>query len=123
MSERRIVARAAAFVAAAVVALVVARAEDPPLRDPTRPYRAQAASGERGSAPHRPELSAVLVSPLRRVAVIDGKLYHVGERVDGALVTRIEPRAVYLRRGDEERVLRLASAHAETGTSQGDSTR
>ncbi len=99
-----------------------ALAEDLPLRDPTQPYREQQ-PGARGAVRQRTTLSAVLISPLRRVAVIDGKLYHEGELVDGATLTRIESHAVHLRRGSEEKVLRLDDARASTDETQGDSAR
>jgi hypothetical protein len=122
-------ARSYGFAAAAALALIAtaapgaAHAEDVPLRDPTRPYEAQPATDARGSAAHRLELSAVLISPQRRVAVINGKLYHEGELVDGATISRIESQAVHLRRGSEERVVQLGPERAGAQTNQGDSTR
>ena len=85
-----------------------ASAEDLPLRDPLRPYDAVLPSGSSDTAaPRRLELQAVVVSPERRIAVINDELRREGERVDDAVIVRIERGAVHLRRGSENFVLRL----------------
>jgi hypothetical protein len=45
--------------------------------------------------------------------VINGKRLGVGERIDGAEVTRIDPKRVELRRGGEPLVLRLDASAAQ----------
>jgi hypothetical protein len=82
-------------------------AEDLPLQDPTLPYEQAQTPAARGSVSRRLELTAVLISSQRRIAVINGKFYREGEHVDGAQITRIEPESVGLRRGSEEMEVRL----------------
>jgi MSHA biogenesis protein MshK len=82
-------------------------AEDLPLLDPTRPFQQAQTPAEQGSASHRLELTAVLISAQRRIAVINGKFYREGELVAGARITRIGPESVGLRRGSEDSEVRL----------------
>ena len=89
--------------------------------DPMQPFQAARERGTRGSAPARYRLTAVLISELRRIAVINGKLYREGDELDGARLTRIESQAVSLRRGSEDMVLRLSTGRPESQLSQGDS--
>jgi len=95
--------------------------EELPLRDPMQPYQATGAPNVEGAAPRRLELSAVLISSTRRVAVLNGRPYRQGDRVNGAELTRIEPTSVHLRGDDGEIVIRLAAGHAEEQIIQGDS--
>jgi hypothetical protein len=89
-------------VCALLLAARCARAEDPPpLRDPMQPFAAIVGTGG-GTAAPRFQLTAVLISSARRVAIVNGKPYQSGQSVDGAEIVRIEPAAVHLRqRGDE----------------------
>lgn len=82
-------------------------AQEQPLGDPMRPYRADNGAGTEKASPRRLRLSGVLVSTTRRIAVINGSLYREGDEVQGARITRIEPESVRLRRGDEELVVPL----------------
>ncbi len=108
-------ARAAAYLTVAVLLIVaVARAgAELPLRDPMQPYRAGAgaAAGGGGAGP-RFALTAVLISPSRRVAIVNGKPYERGETVNGAEIVRIERDAVYLRERDTELVVPLGNGGA-----------
>lgn len=61
------------------------------LPDPTRPTPAAGMESGGGG------LQSVLISPLRRVAVIDGRVCGVGTRIDGAVVREIHPDLVILR--------------------------
>lgn len=65
--------------------------------DPTRPSFAR---GEVVRAQHGLRLESVLISPLRRQAVVSGRLVRVGSVVDGATVMRIERGGIWLRRPD-----------------------
>jgi len=49
----------------------------------------------------------VLISPTRRVAVIDGQAMSVGERIGDATLVAIEAGEVTLQRGAERRTLKL----------------
>jgi MSHA biogenesis protein MshK len=107
----------------ALVLLVLApaafAAEDLPLQDPMRPYQAPVGGAGVG-AERRTEVSAILISPQRRIAVINGELYREGDLVDGALLVRIEADSVRLKRGDRETVVPL-DANAGRQITEGDS--
>ncbi|HET9122738.1 MAG TPA: hypothetical protein VFN52_04455 [Acidiferrobacteraceae bacterium] len=74
------------------------------MTDPTRPN-----FGRAGSVRVAPglRLESVLISPLRRQAVVDGRLVRVGSTVGGATVTRIEQGGIWLRRPGGMTHLRL----------------
>jgi hypothetical protein len=72
-----------------------------------RPFQASVEGARDAPAAPRFALTAVLISPLRRVAVVNGRPYRQGDNVDGAQITLIEPNAVHLREGSNELVLRL----------------
>jgi len=116
------------FKAALIVALYVLVpaggmvAQELGLQDPTRPYRAAPAPSERTPAADRFELTAVLVSPQRRIAVINGKFYREGDAVNGAKITLIEPGFVRLQRGSEQREVRLIREGAGAQIRKGDSS-
>jgi hypothetical protein len=97
-----------ALLAAASLA-AVARAEDtPPARDPMRPFGAVAAAGAAvaASAP-RFALTAVLIAPTRRIAIVNGKPYTQGATIDGAELVAIEHEVVRLRENGTELVIHL----------------
>lgn len=77
------------------------------LPDPTRPTP----SGVPGNTHvgDRYRLESILVSPVRRQAVIDGRLVRVGDGVGRAVVVRIDPDAVWLRRRGRSLGLRLVA--------------
>lgn len=92
------------LVAAALAAgPVVAESELP---DPTRPAVWRAAAPAREQAPAW-RLESTLISPQRRLAVIDGRLLRPGDRLDDAQVLEIQPDRVTLRHGDRIVHLRL----------------
>jgi len=78
------------------------------LPDPMQPpARARPAKRARASAPSW-RLQSVLVSPGRRVAVINGRALAVGERIHGARLVAIHPGHVVLQQGSRRIVVRLA---------------
>ena len=84
-----------------------------PLADPTRPPAPSTASPARNE-PARQRLQSVLISPERRVAVIDGRAVPLGGRVGDALLVSIEPSEVTLQRGAaRERLSLLPGAIAK----------
>lgn len=99
--------RAAATVLALAVAAAVSAAE-PPVRDPTQPFNRMAGGGgsARAAAP-RFAVTAVLISPTRRVAIVNGAPYVLGETVDGAEIVAIGHDAVHLRESGAEIVVSL----------------
>lgn len=70
--------------------------------DPTRPYTAPAESDRAGL-----QLQYTLVSPQRRVAVINGHRYATGARVGGWEIVAIDATEVVLRDGAREKRLQL----------------
>ncbi|HVY65689.1 MAG TPA: hypothetical protein VHH11_12780 [Gammaproteobacteria bacterium] len=89
----------------------LAAAEEPPMRDPMQPYHFAAGPGGALGAP-RFALTAVLISPSRRVAIVNGKPYERGETVNGAEIVRIDADAVHLREHGTEVVVPLGRAGA-----------
>ncbi|HEX7061733.1 MAG TPA: hypothetical protein VF200_07160 [Woeseiaceae bacterium] len=92
--------RRLALTPALLAAALVARADNL-YRDPMRPYAPPAAAAS-ASEPVRYHLSSVLISSQRRVAVINGRVCRVGDRVAGAEVLAIEHERVRLRVGGKE---------------------
>jgi len=73
-----------------------------------QPYRPGAAgTGTAESLPRPYELTAVLISATRRVAVLNGRPYQEGDTVDRATITRIEPQIVHLHKDGADLVVHL----------------
>ena len=98
--------KCAALLLASLLAGTLSAAEEAPVRDPMRPFGA-ASPGVAAAAKPRFELSAVLISPARRVAIVNGKPYSRGAVVDGAEIVAIDPGVVRLRENGIERELFL----------------
>jgi MSHA biogenesis protein MshK len=79
------------------------------LPDPTRPPAAlNARAAASGTAePSGPQLQSVLVSQGRRLAVIDGETYRVGQKVNGALLAAVGDDQVVLVQDKQRQVLKL----------------
>ncbi len=78
------------------------------LPDPMQPpAQIRPAKRARDRAPSW-RLQSVLVSPGRRVAVINGRALAVGERIHGARLVAIHPGHVVLQQGSRRIVVRLA---------------
>ncbi len=107
--------RAAIVVAVLLLAGAVG-AEEPPVRDPMRPFGSAVAtaSSSEPSAAGKPRfaLTGVLISPARRVAFLNGKPYVPGAVVDGAEIVAIEPGAVRLREHGVEVVVSLGRSRS-----------
>lgn len=78
------------------------------VRDPTAPFVA-AGPGDTGAAQRQQalRLTAVLVSSQRRIAVINGEFFRIGDEVSGHLITAIEPGKVYLKSDQRELVMQV----------------
>lgn len=74
--------------------------------DPMRPPQNESSSSQVSRHPGW-DLSSVLISDDRRLAVINGQVLRPGEHVAGARVVRIEPDHVLIRHADGERRLSL----------------
>lgn len=99
---------AAAYAALALM-LISTCAYAQELTDPTRPPASIAAgpvqTGEKPKTGH--ELQSVLISPTRRVAIIDGQTVALGEKYGEARVVKIAEDEVVLRNGQDNQVLKL----------------
>ena len=93
----------------------------PALKDPTQPYRPSADGSPVGGPQPRFRLTAVLISPTRRVAIVNGKPMQEGQRVAGAELVKIDPHSVQLRDGDHDLVVQLGNARSGAPRSEGDS--
>ncbi len=89
------------------IAVVSANAADfDRLPDPTRPYAGPVTTAPSPEA-MGPVLQSTMISPVVRRAVINGRSYRVGDRIDGSVVTDIQSYEVTLMRGGRESRLRL----------------
>jgi MSHA biogenesis protein MshK len=79
------------------------------LADPTRPPASLAPDGSQyGDKPAgEPQLQSVLISPIRRIAVISGQTVALGEKFGEARVEKITETEVVLRNGQDMQVLKL----------------
>ena len=86
-----------------LAAVSAAGAADPfaNLPDPTRP------SGWQGGGGGSTGVQSILISPQRKVAVVNGRTVSIGDRVGDAVVVDIRPYEVILSRGGRESRLRL----------------
>jgi hypothetical protein len=96
----------------AAASATVARADAPPLRDPMQPFKAVAGAGGGAGVAGGPRfrLTAVLISPTRRVAILNGVPRLEGDRVDGATLTHIDAQSVRLEQGAASWVIHLGEA-------------
>jgi MSHA biogenesis protein MshK len=95
-----------AWMLAAAATLAMASAGAQALTDPTRPPNASAPAGaaqETGG----PQLQSVLISPRRRLAIINGTMVSLGDMLGEAKVVKISETEVVLRKGEETEVLKL----------------
>ena len=101
------VTMAAAWMLLALLASEGARSQV--LNDPTRPPASLGvpADAAAGQPKEEPELQSVLISPTRRVAVIDGQTVALGEKIGESRVIRITEGEVVLRNGQGLQVLKL----------------
>ena len=88
-----------------LVSLGVAANVSPSPGDPTQPLRATGAGHANSAAPQRPSLSSVLISPDRRVAVIDGRRMTEGESRAGIRVLEIRSDHVVVSVNDSPRMV------------------
>jgi len=80
-----------------------------PLADPMRPaLRGPGAAGQTGAQALR--LAGIVVSPSRRLALIDGEFLEEGQRIYDVQVVRIDKESVTVRRDGKSFVLRPETA-------------
>ncbi len=95
----------ASLLSAAALAATQAPAAD--LRDPMRPPSAPAAAISSPRAPSTLQLQAVMRTGAARVAIVDGKLVRVGDRIDGAVIDEITTESIRYTRGGKQLVASL----------------
>lgn len=82
------------------------------LPDPTRPLGERAATPRPTPIPVQPPanvLQSILIAPQRRLAMINGRMFSVGDHLGDAVVTEIQPYEVVLQRSGQEVRMRLLS--------------
>ena len=107
MAERL---KALMLLAALPLAAWPAAHAQPVLSDPTRPPNVlpgAARDASQSSEAPASRLQSVLISPQRRLAVIDGRTVPLGGKVDDATLVQIAETHVTLKRGDELKTLEL----------------
>lgn len=77
------------------------------LSDPTRPHQLRTAPVGARETVTGPELQSTMISLTFRRAVINGRTYKQGDKIDGAVITNIQPYEVTLKQGGRETRLRL----------------
>lgn len=77
------------------------------LSDPTRPQIGIYVTRSTEGGGVGPTLQATRISPAERRAMIDGRLYGVGDRINGAVVADIQPYEVTLKERTQTTRLRL----------------
>ena len=95
----------AALLSAAVLVATKATAAD--LRDPMRPPSAPAAVIVRPGATSSFQLQAVIGTGTSRVAIVDGKLVRVGDKLAGAVIDEISATHIRYTRGGKQLVASL----------------
>ena len=96
-------------VTAALLLGIAPTANAEPDRDPTRPYSAQAVVSP-GSRTTAFNVSAILVSKVRRVAIVNGQRVTEGDSINGAIVIEINKDALRLNLNGKELTMRLLPA-------------
>ena len=77
------------------------------LPDPTRPYQPGTAPVGAQETATGPELQSTMISLTFRRAVISGRTYKQGDKIDGAVIMSIQPYEVTLKQDGRETRLRL----------------
>lgn len=98
----------ACFVVAAIAMGAAATAASAQaMSDPTRPAQVQEAGAAPAPAPQGPVLQSVLISPERRLAVIDGRTVALGDKFGSATLASVTETEVILKDDSGSRRLRL----------------
>lgn len=86
------------------------------LADPTRPaaaFRPGAGTGGTAAGSAKWTLTSTLIAPDRRVAVINGKVVRVGQKIDDAELVAVESGCVLLRRAGRRIELKLMAGNVK----------
>ena len=84
--------------------------------DPTRPpnFSELASNAAQDSSAPAWQLSSILVSPQRSIAIINGKTVKQGDRIGNARVLKIQTTGVILRTGEETFTVKLLPEKMKT---------
>ena len=88
---------------------LAAGAQAAPWADPTRPPGG-AFGDDPAAIPEGPRLESVLIAPDRRIAIISGRQYRMGDKYGEGRVVRITESEVAIRSGEALDVLKLLPA-------------
>lgn len=102
-----------AIVIAAASLLLSLPAESGELVDPTRPSHARAQTQTRVARAPAWRVETIIVSPTRRLALINGRMVGIGDRVSGAKVIEILPYEVQLEYQGETRRISLVATQVK----------
>jgi hypothetical protein len=92
----------ARFLAALLTLIATAQAVAADLRDPMRPPSAPGVATSRTGASSSLQLQAVIGTGQSRVAIVNGKVVHIGDKIDGATIDEISATTVrYTRAGKQ----------------------
>lgn len=103
----RVRIRLALLFLSGVALLAGSAAAQQALPDPTRPAVGASQPGAAEESPGGPQLQSILISPKRKLAVINGQTLHVGDSFGNAVVVKISAQEVVLKSGAELQVLKL----------------
>jgi len=109
----------------AVLAVACAAPVGAELGDPTRPphYKKQAKLPQTAAAvAEKWALTSVLISPQRRVAIVNGQMVQEGDTVGSSRVVRIRTSEVLLQRGADQFVVSLLPSAVKTTKHQKNKT-
>ena len=97
------------IIAALLFTLLATAAVAADLHDPMRPANAPSAVLLRPTAIAPLQLQAVMTSAGSRVAIVDGKVVRVGDKVSGALIDEISADSIRYTRGGKALVASLSA--------------
>lgn len=91
----------------AAYAIGAGAAPGAPFADPTRPPNFASMNQDAATEPAGPRLESVLIAPDRRLAVISGQQYRMGDKYGEGRIVRITESEVAIRNGEAVEVLKL----------------
>jgi MSHA biogenesis protein MshK len=104
--------------AATLIAAGAMHASAADLRDPMRPPSAPAAVISRPDAPPAMQLQAVIGTGESRIAIVNGKVVRVGDRIEGALIGEISADHLVYTRGGKQLVASLSNTKLSVRTTR-----
>ena len=100
VARARKLVRKVVVTGALILAPTLASGQDDPMRPPTPEELARFGPDPAGTKGESFRLQSVLIAPDRRVAIVNDRRLVVGDMIDGARVTAIEPGGIVLETAD-----------------------